>query len=65
MNFRLHGISFGAPGASASIILGGFGPLYNAAEPPKQASYLPEIQGFASAGGGAYLEVAKRLVEIS
>jgi hypothetical protein len=65
VNFGFHGISFGAPAPLCRLYRDGFGPLYNAAKPPKQASYLPEIQGFASAGGGAYLEVAKRLVEIS
>src|SRR5450756_1667066 len=35
----------------------GFGPLYNAAKPPKQAGYVPGrgVPGFASGGSGAYL----------
>jgi hypothetical protein len=55
----------------------GFGPLYNAAKPSKQATdphkdpgdldifpgWFP--RGFASAGRRAYLGVVKRLVEIS
>jgi hypothetical protein len=48
----------------------GFGPLYNVANPPKQAMLLEwyfrglvTFPGFASGGGGAYLGMAKRLVK--
>jgi hypothetical protein len=55
VNFGFHGISFGAPALSLQNGYGdGFGPLYNAASPVKQAT----SSRFASAGGGAYLGVA-------
>src|SRR5271169_5969653 len=45
-------ISSGAPAPVFRFNGSGFGPLYNALGPPKQAGYLA---GFASGGGGAYL----------
>jgi hypothetical protein len=57
MNFGFHGISFGAPAPVIKMLWDGFGPLYNAASPAKQASQ----SAFASGGGGAYLGMAKAI----
>jgi hypothetical protein len=62
VNFGFHGISFGAPAPVIRLCGDGFGPLYNAACPPKQAK---DPGRFASGGGWAYLGVANRMVEIS
>jgi hypothetical protein len=43
VNFGFHGRSFGAPAPVFKIAWDGFGPLYNAAKPPKQAKYRLRI----------------------
>jgi hypothetical protein len=55
VNFGFHGNILGAPAPVFRCAGCGFGPLYNAAKPLKQASYLAETLGFASGGGRAYL----------
>jgi hypothetical protein len=67
VNFGFHGRSFGAPAPAFSISKGGFGPLYSAASPAKQAKDTRimalsgvQIAGFASAGREAYLRAATR-----
>jgi hypothetical protein len=65
VNFGFHGVSWARLRLFVVSCGDGFGPLYNAAQPAKQASQQRGFQGFASDGGAAYLGGGEGLVVIS